>query len=457
VQERLILVVDDDVSATKYATLALRRADYRVENATSGPEALSAMERERPSLVIADLQMPGMSGLELLARIRERWPSVPVMLVTVEGDVATVVQAVQQGAVNYLIKPVSPSVLLAATARALASVPPAPVRGPHDEAGEIVGGSAAMLRVRRYVSLAGRSDVNVIVVGETGSGKELVARAVHRLSRPSSGPFLAHNCAMTPPDMFDAEFFGHVRGAFTGAHRDRAGLLREAHGGVLFLDELECLSLPNQAKLLRVLDDGEVRPVGSDKGVPVCVRFVAATNRHPETMLAAGELREDLYYRLRGVEVRLPPLRERLEDLPLLATHFLGGTGKHLTSAALDALGRCSWPGNVRQLRMVLQVALSHVAADAIDVRDLELEIPGGTAVRSLAPGSGWTVRSPSPANAGTLDQIEREAIAKALAASGGNRSKAARALGIHRSTLVRRLRDLRIDGGTKSDDGEDP
>jgi two-component system NtrC family response regulator len=460
VKEPRILVVDDDASATRYASLTLERAGYRVVEAAGGLSGLRAVERERPALVIADLQMPDMNGLELLACIRERWPGLPVMLLTVDGEVATVVQAVQRGAVNYLIKPVAPAVLLAATARALAHAQPAPGAsraGSGDEretAGDIVGASAAILRVRHLVGLASRSDVNVIVVGETGSGKELVARAVHRLSGAVSGqpsrPFAAHNCAMTPADMFDSEFFGHLRGAFTGASRDRDGLLRAADGGTLFLDELECLSLPNQAKLLRVLDDGEVRPLGSDRPVPVSVRFLAATNREPRTMLAAGELREDLYYRLRGFEIRLPPLRERASDVPLLARHFLEGTGKYLTPAALDVLGRCSWPGNVRQLRTVLKVAASHCAGDAIEAGDLDLEIPGGAAVAgSVAPETGWALRE-SPRNAGTLEEIERQAIVSALEAHLGNRSRAARALGIHRSTLVRRLRELGIEPATK-------
>jgi DNA-binding NtrC family response regulator len=438
----LILVVDDDVSATRYASLALRQESYRVEEASNGLAALRAIERERPSLVVADLQMPGMSGLELLGCIRERWPSVPVMFVTVEGDTPTIVEAVQRGAVNYLVKPVSPDVLLAATALALRQRPPPP-QDRDETAPDIVGASAAMLHVRHLLALTSRSDVNVTVVGETGTGKELVARGVHRLSGPSR-PFHAHNCAMTPADMFDAEFFGHVQGAFTGAHRDRTGLLREAHGGVLFLDELECLSLANQAKLLRVLDDGRVRPVGSDKTFAVSVRFVAATNRDPQSMVAAGQLREDLYFRLRGIEIRLPPLRERLEDLPLLGEHFLRGTGKHLTPASLEALGGCSWPGNVRQLRTVLQVARSRATTAAIGPKDLDLEIPGGHGGGSVAPGDG------APKSALTLRELERQAIIDAMAACGGNRTQAARVLGIHRVTLVRRLRELGIGAGTE-------
>jgi DNA-binding NtrC family response regulator len=435
----VILVVEDDPSSLEYAALALEQAHFSIRKASDGIEALRAIEREVPSLVISDIRMPGMDGLELLSCIRERWPSVPVIMVTVEGDIATIVSAVQQGAVNYLVKPVSPPVLVAAATKALARAPPAAV----DTAHEIVGASPTIVRVRHLVALASRSDVNVFVFGETGTGKELVARAVHRLSGQAQRSLVAHNCALTPPDMFDSEFFGHLRGAFTGAHRDRPGLLRQAEGGVLFLDELECLSLQNQAKLLRVLDDGEVRPVGADRAVVVSVRYVAATNRLPEEMIVAGELREDLYYRLRGFEIRLPPLRDRLEDIPLLAEHFLGNSGKRLTAGAADALQRCLWPGNVRQLRTVLQCAAARASGSAVDLRDLDLEIPGGLGVGSMPPSSVGA-RGADPADI-NLEKIEREAILRALALHGGNRSRAAQALGIHRSTLLRRIHELGI------------
>ncbi|HXX68613.1 MAG TPA: sigma-54 dependent transcriptional regulator [Polyangiaceae bacterium] len=390
--------------------------------------------------------MPGMDGLELLACVRDRWPDIPVMLVTVEAEIATVVAAVQRGAVNYLVKPVSPSVVLAATAKALARASDTANLASSAAATDMVGCSEGVLRARRLVALAARSDVNVVVVGETGCGKELVARAIHRLSPQCSRPFVAHNCATTAPDMFDAEFFGHTRGAFTGAHRDRPGLLRAADRGVLFLDELECLSLANQAKLLRVLDDGEVRPVGSDRTVVVSARFVAATNRDPEAMIAAGELREDLYYRLRGIQIALPPLRERLEDLPLLAAHFLHGTGKALTPACVEALQRCSWPGNVRQLRSVIRCALARARGAAVDVGDLDLDVPGGIGNGSTAPRSDWKIASAPPTGV-TLEALEREAIVHAMEVHGGNRNRVAQELGIHRSTLRRRLRELKLEG----------
>jgi DNA-binding NtrC family response regulator len=436
-----LLVVDDDPASLTYMALALRQAGHSVRVAENGVRALLAMEREIPALVISDLQMPAMGGLELLTRIKERWPAVPVVLVTVETDIVTVVEAVQRGALNYLVKPVAPAVLQAAAAKALARVSRASEPA-MSNAPEIVGSSAAIVQVRHMVALASRSDVNVIIVGETGTGKELAARGIHRLSDLTSGPFVAHNCALTPPDMFDSEFFGHRRGAFTGADRDRAGILREADGGVLFLDELECLSLAHQAKLLRVLDDGEIRPLGSEQSRPVSVRFVAATNRVPEAMLANKELREDLYYRLRGFQIELPPLRDRREDIALLAEHFLAGSHSSLTARALEKLDRYPWPGNVRQLRNALRSASAVAGAQAIDAHHIDLAASGGR----ITPVPG--VPTSDPPGKMTLNDAERQAIAQALEAHGGNLSRAAKLLGIHRSTLRRKLRELGMDRG---------
>lgn len=438
-----LLVVDDDLGSLSYMSLALEQAGYAVRTATDGLKALLAMENELPALVISDLQMPGMDGLDLLNRVKERWPAIPVMLTTVEEEVATVVEAVQRGAVNYLVKPISPAVLRSATAKALAHSAKRSAAAHGALAQEMVGVSPAMISVRQTVALASRSDVNVIIVGETGTGKELASRAIHRLSDLASGPFVPHNCAVTPPEMFDSEFFGHKRGAFTGADRDRAGILREAHGGVLFLDELECLGLANQAKLLRVLDDGEIRPVGSEKSRPVSVRFVAATNRAPEAMLASHELREDLYYRLRGFQIELPPLRSRREDIRLLAENILGDRKIELTARAWEALGGCYWPGNVRQLRNVLRSARAVAGEQPIDVHHLDLSACGPPQTpRASSPPSGSTTAT-------TLHNVERQAIEHALRMHNGNLSRAAEELGIHRSTLRRKLRELGLERGS--------
>jgi two-component system NtrC family response regulator len=427
-----LLVVDDDPLAARYMNLALSEDFADVRCAASGVDALLAVEARVPDLVLTDLQMPEMDGLELLAHLRERWPEVPVILVTVEQDVATVVDALRQGAVNYLVKPVSPPVLLTAVRKALTRSTVATAHAPN--VSDLIGVSDAMVRIRHLVALAARSDANVLITGETGTGKDLVARAIHRLSKSADGPFVAHNCAVTPGDLFESQFFGHRRGAFTGADRDQCGLLKEADGGILFLDELECLSLPHQAKLLRVLDDGIVRPVGAAESWVVSVRVLSATNRSPDRMLAEGTLREDLYYRLRGFEVSLPPLRERRGDVPALVEHFLSGRGVVLSPEAASALEAFPWPGNVRQLRSVLAGATNLATDGLILRRHLRL----GSAAQSDPP-------EPQGAEEGTLKELARSAILTALRQESGNRIRAARALGIHRSTLRRKMEELGI------------
>jgi len=441
--DKPILVVDDDPSALQYMSLALSERFGQVRSASGGFQALLAMERELPALVVADLRMPEMDGLELLALTKERWPETPFILVTVEQEVATVVDAVKRGATNYLVKPVSPAALCVAVSRALATA--SLIRNmPDRSAHEIIGACPAILRVRHLVSLAARSDMNVLITGKTGTGKELVARAIHRLSSLARGPFVAHNCAVTPADLFESQFFGHRRGSFTSAERDQAGLLEEADGGILFLDELECLSPSHQAKLLRVLDDGEVRPVGSRDSRVVSVRFLSATNHEPESMLRSGTLREDLYHRLRGLEIRLPLLRERRQDILPLARHFLDAGADRLSSEALAALGEYSWPGNVRQLRNSLRAAQALSGGGTIERRHLNLP-------HVSAPGPVGPPHPPEAqvgtgdAAAGTIRNAEREIILRALDSCRGHRGQAAHALGIHRSTLRRKLREFGI------------
>jgi len=430
-----ILIVDDDPVALLYAETVLRAEGYAVRTAPSGMEALLSIDLRTPDAVVTDLRMPQMDGLELLDQVTPRWPGLPVILLTVDQDVATVVEAVQLGAVNYLVKPVAPHVLADAVRKALVGRLRSPATG---SLAEIVGESRAIAEVRQRVELAARTDVHVLVTGETGTGKELVARAIHRCSILAPGPFVAHNCAATPRDLFDSQLFGHRRGAFTGADRDHVGLVEQADGGVLLLDELETLSPEHQAKLLRVIDDGEIRPVGSAESRHVCVRFIAATNRDPGLMIREGCLRQDLYYRLRGVEIRLPPLRERREDIPLLAAHFLGDRAGALLPQALSALEAFSWPGNVRQLRNVVRRANAAAGGGRIAVHHLRLAEEEGA---RAASGGAW-----SAAETGTLRDIERLAIVRTLEACCGNRTLAARRLGIDRSTLRRKIAELGID-----------
>jgi len=440
-----ILIVEDERSAAEYLRLLLEEQGYRTLRAANGVEALLALESSTPSLVLSDLRMPEMDGLELVTHVKQRWPDLPVIVITADADVSLVVEAVQHGALNYLVKPAPPAAVLAAVGRALAA------RGsasePARQIPELVGRSRALVEVRHLVALAARSDVHVLITGDTGTGKELVARAIHRHSILAAGPFVAHNCALVPPDLFESEFMGHRRGSFTGADRDHEGLLFRADGGVLFLDELETLPLAHQAKLLRVIDDGEVRAVGSTEVKRVSLRFLAATNREAGKMIADEELREDLYYRLRGFEIRLPRLAERREDIPLLVAHFLGPDDPGTTPEAMEALRRADWPGNVRQLRNAVVSARSAAGGAPIGVRHLSF------ARAPLEPaGRARADEAAIAAPGGTLREIEREAIARALRDCNRNRTRAAQRLGIDRSTLRRKIQEFGLEGEDSGD-----
>lgn len=431
-----ILVAEDEPGSAEYLRLLLEGRGHAVRLAANGIEALLALESQPFDLVITDLRMPSMDGFELLAHLAQRWPDLPAIVLTANEDVEDVVEAVRLGAVNYLLKPATPASVGSAIDRALLTrkrAAPASSTVP-----ELIGTSRAMVEVRHRVLMAARSDVHVLVTGATGTGKELVSRAIYRHSGLAKGPFVAHNCALSPPDLFESEFFGHRRGSFTGADRDRKGLLREAHEGVLFLDELETLDLGFQAKLLRVIDDGEVRPVGAEKAERVSVRFVAATNRDARIMIEEGSLREDLYYRLRGIEIRLPTLADRREDIPLLIAHFDKPDGAGFTPEAIEALCRAELPGNVRQLRNLVQGARAAAGDAVVGVRHLAIETGRGPAPVPVTEGVPRGL---------TLREIERRAIVQALEDCKGNRSHAAKLLDIDRSTLRRKMQEYGIEG----------
>ena len=436
------LVVDDEPASGRYMALALEEYFADVRHASGGEEALCALEADVPEVVVSDLRMPGMDGLELLDRIHSRWPEIPVILVTVDADIATAVDAVRRGAINYLVKPVSPAQLGAAAARALetARLP----RVLEDAAvPEFLGESLAATRIRHLICLAARSDVNVMITGETGTGKELAARAIHRLSSLSKGPFVPHNCAVTPTELFESHFFGHVRGSFTGADRDRTGLLEEAHRGILFLDELECLPMFHQAKLLRVLDDGEVHRVGSIERRLVSVRVLSATNQEPTTLLENGSMRADLFYRLGALLFPIPPLRSRREDIDILTSHFLEGTGARVSPEALATLERSPWPGNVRQLRNLLAAARALCKDGVIRPGNLALD---STPVEIDSQKHHSLAGLDSQSQPGQmLKGAESQVILQALQDASGKLGVAARALGIHRSTLRRKIREYDI------------
>ncbi len=306
---------------------------------------------------------------------------------------------------------------------------------------EILGNTAAIEEVRRLVGAASSSNVNVFITGETGTGKELVANAICAVFRSRGSPIVAQNCAAVPSELFESQFFGHRRGAFTGALSNHTGLVELADGGILFLDELDSLTIANQAKLLRVIDDGEVRPLGCSESRRVNVRYIAAMNSDPRDLIETGALREDLYYRLAGFEIHIPPLRERPEDVPVLARHFLGDPRHRISRRAAEELRRFSWPGNVRQLRNVIQAANALAAGEVIRRSHLRL-------ARDPRPVKGHGAGQPAPHRIAirSLKDAERHTIAAALRFYGGNRSHTARVLGIDRSTLRRKIRELGLD-----------
>jgi two-component system, NtrC family, response regulator HydG len=419
-----ILVADDDPSFRALLKDILEGEGHSVTEARDGEEALRFARREPFSLVLTDQRMPVRDGLGLLKGLRSELPAPPpVVVLTGFGTIPEAVEAVRLGAADYLTKPLeSPRALLAVVHRLLA---------PEPASDEIVTGDARLREVLSLVDRVAPTDVPVLVTGESGTGKELVARRLHARSARSAGPFVAVNAAALPESLAESELFGHERGAFTGADRARAGRFEEANGGTLFLDEIGELAPALQAKLLRVLEDGRVRRLGSEKDVTVDVRLVAATNRDLAHEVEAGRFRRDLYFRLAVVPVALPPLRERPGDVRLLARHFVGRlAARHrvpepeLTAEALDALEAYEWPGNVRELRNALERAVVVRGGQPIREEDVR------PAAASAAPAL-------------TLDEgtREREAALEALRLSGGNRDDAARRLGISVRTLYYRLR----------------
>jgi two-component system response regulator GlrR len=359
-----ILIVDDDADLLRLLTLRLSSAGFHVTTASSGNEALASLEMARPGAVITDLRMAGMDGMTLFERIHDKDPALPVIVLTAHGTIPDAVQATQQGVFGYLTKPYDARELIQLLARAVAQSGGTTGSDNADEAwrAEIVTSSPRMLALLAESRMVAGSEASVLIRGESGTGKEVLARAIHRASARHDRPFVAINCAAIPEQLLESELFGHVKGAFTGAVTSHKGLFQEATGGILFLDEIGDLPLGLQVKLLRVLEDLEVRPVGAGQAVPVDARIVSATHRDLEAAIAAGEFREDLYYRLNVVSLSIPPLRERREDIPGLVRKFLDLHGERhkqhmhgFTPEAMDLLNSYDWPGNVRQLGNVVE------------------------------------------------------------------------------------------------------
>jgi two-component system response regulator GlrR len=357
-----ILVVDDDAALRELITLRLEANGFRVEAVDSGEAALAQLALARPDAVLTDMQMSGMDGMALFRAIHARDPALPVIVLTAHGTIPDAVAATQQGLFGYLTKPYDAATLVDLLKRATRFAGSSPETRSDSWRSEIVTASPAMDALLAEARLAAESEASLLIQGESGTGKELLARAIHRASPRHGKPFVAINCGAIPPELLESELFGHLKGAFTGAGRDHPGLFQSAEGGTVFLDEIGDMPAQLQVKLLRVLQEGEVRPVGSTETRAVDVRILSATHRNLEEAIASGEFREDLYYRLNVVTLTLPPLRERREDIPLLAQHFLTAlTEKYrrrihgFAPDAMDMLVAADWPGNIRQLHNVLE------------------------------------------------------------------------------------------------------
>jgi len=443
------LVVDDERKMRRILQMVLERMGIDSVAAESGAEALQRFEAERIDLVLTDLKMPGLGGIEFLRELRAHDGEVPVIVLTAFGTVQTAVEAMKLGAADYVLKPFDLDAIELVIRRALdLSRYRAENRyfREREEAApaafeRLVGSSEAMQQVYELVRRIAPTRSAVLITGETGTGKELVARAMHNLSPRREHLFVPLNCAAIPAELLESELFGHTRGAFTGAESQRAGKFEVAHGGTLFLDEIGDMPYPLQAKLLRVLQEGVIERIGSNKPITVDVRVVSSTHRDLPARIREGAFREDLYYRLNVFNIRLPPLRERREDVANLATHFLHGFARELareapvlTSEALRLLERHAWPGNVRELQNLMERVAVLAAGPEVDV---------GFFTALMSPASE------RPAETGTeelalqpaVEQLERKLILRALGAADDNKAEAARLLGISERTLWYKLK----------------
>jgi DNA-binding NtrC family response regulator len=446
-----VLIIDDERDMLTNCTRLLRRCGYECLTADTSDQGLSLIEVARPDVVLVDLRMPGKNGIDIVKAVKSRYPDIEVVLMTAYATIETAVDAIKQGAFDYLPKPFTAEQLQAVIQRTLRQKQ---LTGSPRLKGELaactdladmVGKSAVMVELRERIRKVAAADATVLITGESGTGKELVARSLHQLSRRRAEPFVPVDCAALPESLLESELFGHEKGAFTGASVSRPGLFELAHTGTLFLDEVAELPLSLQAKLLRVLEARQLRRLGGRQLISIDVRLIAATNRDLSKAMEAGKFREDLFYRLNVIPIHVPPLRERREDIPLLAMHFLlrGAAGeaagpRGFSPEAMALLEQYPWPGNVRELKNAVERARTLATRDYIQPEDLPPE------VRQPSPELGERLaatHSFKAAKQELVTEFEERRLRELLERTGWNIAQAARELGIHRKTIERKLK----------------
>jgi len=457
-----ILIVDDEPGVRSALSGVLRDEGYEVESAESGEACLDRLARQAYDVVVLDIWLPGMDGLATLSRMRERQIDSQVVIISGHGNVESAVRAIKMGAFDFVEKPLSLEKTVLVVRNALRQrnleAENLALRAKVDAQHQMIGESYAMAKLREQVAMAAPTNGRVLIIGENGTGKELVARNIHGMSRRRSAPFVEVNCAAIPEELIESELFGHVRGAFTGAVADRRGKFEAAHGGTIFLDEIGDMSLKTQAKVLRVLQEQVMEPVGGSTRIRVDARVLAATNKDLPVEIRAGRFREDLYFRLNVVPIFLPPLRERVEDVALLADHFMamlareyGRRPKTFEPDAVAALQRYPWPGNVRELRNLVERLMIMVPGDRVSSRDLSFLEHGIVATPQATVATATTIAPLHDAR----DEFEKQYILRALAAQQGNMSRTAEVLGVERSNLYRKMRAFGIMPARRGEDEE--
>jgi two-component system nitrogen regulation response regulator NtrX len=442
-----ILIVDDEAGIRESLSSILRDEGYRVDAVESGEACLELVARKTFDLVLMDIWLPGMDGLAALEKLHQNGAAPRVVMISGHGTIETAVRATKLGALDFVEKPLSLEKTVLTVRNALAHVrleqENRRLRGELAERLEIIGGSVPMKALRQQIALTAPTSGRVLIYGESGTGKELVARALHAQSKRAAQPFVEVNCAAIPEELIESELFGHIKGSFTGASEDKIGKFQKADGGTLFLDEVGDMSLKTQSKVLRALEEQRFEPVGSNKAVSVDVRVIAATNKNLEDEIARGSFREDLFYRLNVIPFTVPALRERTEDVPVLARHFIaefsaayGRKPKELSPAALDVLLRYAWPGNVRELRNLIERLVIMTPGERIEPQHLPPEIFRGAAGSPSRPYA--TLHE-------AREAYEREFILRKLEENQWNMTRTAAAVGLERSHLYRKMKSLGI------------